>query len=254
MYSSSSSGDAAGALIGLMFSGVFFVIWLAFIVAVLGGMWKVFTKAGQPGWAALVPIYNIYVLTQIVGRPAWWVVLPFASVIPVVGWIVALGSEIILMNDLSKSYGKDTGFTIGLVILPPVFIPILGWGQAQYVGPMATGFGLPATPGSGGPGTGYSAGPQGGYAPPPPPAYTPPAPPAAPQGYEPPAAPAYAPPAPPAYTPPTPQAPVEAPAAPPAYTPAAQPAPAPAAPVAPPAPDAAFSAPEPSPPQEPPAE
>lgn len=248
MYSSSSSGDTAGALIGLMFSGVFFIIWLAFLVAVIGGLWKVFIKAGQPGWAAIVPVYNIYILTQIVGRPAWWVLLPFASVIPVLGWIVALGSEIILMNDLSKSYGKDTGFTVGLVLLPPVFIPILGWGQAGYVGPMATGFGLPVTPG------GYQSGPgaPGGYqapytppaapygqppAPPAPPAYAPPAPPA-PPAYAPPAPPAppaYAPPAAPQYTPP---APVAEPG-----PPASAPAQPPVAPPVPPAADAAFTPP-----------
>jgi hypothetical protein len=225
MYSS-SSGDAGAAIVGLMFSGFFLVLWLGVLILVIGGMWKVFTKAGQPGWAAIVPIYNIYVLTQIVGRPVWWVALPFAAIIPVVGWIVALGADIILLNDLSKSYGKTTGFTVGLVIFPYVFIPMLGWGSAQYLGPMATGFGNPPVAGGG-----YG----GGYAPPAPGGYAPPA----PGGYQPPAAPTYAPPAAPNYTPPA--APPAPPVAPPTYQPPAAPPSAPPAaptyePPAPPAP------------------
>jgi hypothetical protein len=84
-------------------------------------------KAGKPGWASIVPIYNIIVWLQVVNRPIWWILLLF---IPIVGFIVA----IILTNDLAKAFGKGVGWTIGLLFLPMVFLPILGFGDDEYVG------------------------------------------------------------------------------------------------------------------------
>jgi hypothetical protein len=95
-------------------------------------MWKVFTKAGQPGWASIIPIYNIYIWCKIVGRPWWWILL---MLIPFVNFIVA----IILCIDLAKSFGKGVGFGIGLALLGIIFFPILGFGSAQYQGPSAGG-------------------------------------------------------------------------------------------------------------------
>ncbi len=118
-----AAGGAVGSLCGL-----------GIAVLVIAGLWKVFTKAGKPGWAAIVPIYNYYVLTQIIGRPAWWIILLF---IPFVNFIVL----IVMMNDLSKSFGKGMGFTIGLILLSPIFILLLGFGDAQYMGPAAAGGG-----------------------------------------------------------------------------------------------------------------
>jgi hypothetical protein len=103
---------------------------LAITVAVIAGFWKVFTKAGRQGWKAIIPLYNAYVLLKIVGRPGWWLIL---YLIPVVNFIIF----IVVNNDLSKSFGKGTGFTIGLTFLPFIFGPILGFGSAQYVGPSA---------------------------------------------------------------------------------------------------------------------
>jgi hypothetical protein len=91
-------------------------------------MWKVFVKAGHPGWAAIVPIYNLYILTQIAGRAWWWLILLF---IPVVNLIVIL----VLCSDISKAFGRGLGTTIGLFFLPFIFYPILGFGSAQYQGP-----------------------------------------------------------------------------------------------------------------------
>lgn len=113
---------AAGAGIGIL------VVYLAIVVFLIASMWKVYTKAGKPGWAAIVPIYNIIVLLEIVGKPTWWIIL---MLIPLVNFIVL----IIIMHQMSLSFGKDTGFTIGLLLLPIIFIPILGFGSAQYVGP-----------------------------------------------------------------------------------------------------------------------
>jgi hypothetical protein len=106
------------------------IFYLAIIVIVFASFWKLFEKAGKPGWAGIVPIYNLVVLLEIVGRPIWWIVLFF---IPCVSIIVA----IVLCVDVAKSYGKDTLFAIGLFLLPIVFYPILAFGSARYVGPAA---------------------------------------------------------------------------------------------------------------------
>ena len=100
---------------------------LALIVFLIAAIWRVFTKAGQPGWAAIVPIYNVYVLLKIVGKPAWWLILCF---IPLVNFIIA----IIIALELAKVFGKGAGFGIGLVFLGFIFYPILGFGDATYQG------------------------------------------------------------------------------------------------------------------------
>jgi hypothetical protein len=106
------------------------IIALLIALLVIVAMWKVFTKAGQPGWASIIPIYNIYIWCKIVGRPGWWVILLF---IPLVNFIIA----IILSIDLAKSFGKGVGFGLGLAFLGFIFWPILGFGSAQYQGPSA---------------------------------------------------------------------------------------------------------------------
>ena len=116
-----------GSAIGGLLVGIFY---LAFIIFIIASLWKVFEKAGQDGWKAIVPIYNFYVLLQIVGRPGWWLVL---LLIPIVNFIVA----IIVYIDLAKSFGKGTGFGLGLAFLGFIFLPILGFGDAQYQGPAA---------------------------------------------------------------------------------------------------------------------
>lgn len=106
------------------------LIWLLVLAATLAGMWKVFEKAGRQGWEAIVPIYNLYVLTVIVGKPWWWIILLF---VPIVGLIVA----IFLTHKLSESFGQSVGFTIGLILLPFVFYPLLGFGDSRYQAPQA---------------------------------------------------------------------------------------------------------------------
>lgn len=104
------------------------LVYLVVAVLWIAGLWTTFAKAGQPGWAAIIPIYNLYILLKIVGRPAWWIIL---YIIPIAD-LVAL---IIVSLDVAKSYGKSGGFAVGLILLPFVFYPILGFGSAQYVGP-----------------------------------------------------------------------------------------------------------------------
>ena len=113
-----ATGAAAGATL---------IIYLAITLLVIASMWKVFTKAGKPGWAAIVPIYNTIVLLKIVGKPIWWIIL---LLIPFVNIIVLL----IVINELSKSFGRGVGTTLGLIFLGFIFWPILGFGSAQYQG------------------------------------------------------------------------------------------------------------------------
>lgn len=111
---------------GIGFFGI--LIYLAILIFIVAALWKVFEKAGKPGWAAIVPIYNIIVMLEIIGRPLWWIVL---LLIPIVNFVVA----IIVYIDLAKSFGKGVGFGIGLLFLGIIFFPILGFGDAQYEGP-----------------------------------------------------------------------------------------------------------------------
>jgi hypothetical protein len=104
------------------------IVWLLIVVLEVAGVWMVFTKAAQPGWAAIIPFYNYWVMLKIVGRPGWWLIL---LLIPFVNIVFA----IIVLNGLSKSFGKSGGFTVGLVLLSFVFFPILGFGKSQYRGP-----------------------------------------------------------------------------------------------------------------------
>jgi hypothetical protein len=101
--------------------GVFLIIYLVIIVALIAAMWKLFSKAGEPGWAAIVPIYNIIVFLKIAGKPAWWFII-LAFVIP---WFLASIS-------LARNFGKETGFGIGIAVLPFIFIPVLAFGDAKY--------------------------------------------------------------------------------------------------------------------------
>ena len=110
---------AAGMGIGMM------VVWLAIIVLMIAALWKIFEKAGEPGWAAIVPIYNLYILLKIAGRPGWWLLL---YLIPFVGFIIG----IIVSIDVAKRFGKGVGFALGLVFLPFIFYPVLAWGDASY--------------------------------------------------------------------------------------------------------------------------
>ena len=104
------------------------VVYVLLAILLLVSMWKIYTKAGKPGWAFIVPIYNIIVLLEIVGKPWWWL---FLLLIPVVNFVFLIW----IYNLLSLSFGKDSGFTVGLILLSPIFIPILGLGSAEYKGP-----------------------------------------------------------------------------------------------------------------------
>jgi hypothetical protein len=114
------SGSATGM-------GFLIVVYIAVIIFLVACYWKIFTKAGKPGWAAIVPIYNIIVLLEIVNKPVWWIVL---LLIPCVNLVVM----VLVIIELAKVFGKSTGFAVGLLLLGIIFLPILAFGDAEYQG------------------------------------------------------------------------------------------------------------------------
>jgi hypothetical protein len=113
---------AKGAAAGF---GVITILYWIIAILIIVAMWKVYKKADKPGWASIIPIYNVVVLLEIARRPLWWIILFF---IPFVNIIMA----IIVSIDVAKGFGKDVGFGIGLAFLPFIFYPILGFGSSQY--------------------------------------------------------------------------------------------------------------------------
>ena len=109
-------------------AGVIVVIYVALIAFYIVAGWKVFVKAGEPGWGVFVPFYNLYLICKIAGRPEWWLILFF---IPFVN--IAIG--LIIAMDVAKAFSKSAGFGIGLWLLSFIFVPILGFGPAQYTKP-----------------------------------------------------------------------------------------------------------------------
>lgn len=114
-------------------SGIGVVGWFFYIALIAFGIfvqWKIFTKAGKPGWASIVPVYNILVLLEIVGKPWWYLLLLF---IPVVDIVIL----IMVMIALAQVFGKSGGFAVGLIFLSLIFMAILAFGDAKYLGPQA---------------------------------------------------------------------------------------------------------------------
>jgi hypothetical protein len=107
------------------FSAPYVYAWGVVALFSIIAYWTIFTKAGKPGWAAIIPIYNFIVILEIVGRPWWWFLL---MLIPVVNLVIM----IIVIHRLSLSFGKGLGFTIGLILLPFIFLLILAFGSSVY--------------------------------------------------------------------------------------------------------------------------
>jgi len=104
---------------------MFALVQLAIIVLMVVALWKVFLKAAQPGWAAIVPFYNWYIILKIASKPGWWLILLF---IPLVNLVII----IITYLKLAENFGKGAGFAVGLFFLPFIFFPILAFSDAQY--------------------------------------------------------------------------------------------------------------------------
>lgn len=104
--------------------------WFSLIILAitLAGFWRMFTKAKQPGWAAIIPIYNIYIILKITNKPWWWLLL---LLIPLVNFFVI----IMIMYNLAQAFGRGLGSTLLLVLLPFIGAPMLGFGSAKYKRP-----------------------------------------------------------------------------------------------------------------------
>ena len=102
-------------------------IYFALIVFLIVCIWKIFQKAGEPGWKSIVPIYNSYTLTKLLFASGWYFLIMLVPIANIV-------FEIMLYARLSKAFGKGIGFTLGLIFLPVIFFPILAFGSAQYIG------------------------------------------------------------------------------------------------------------------------
>lgn len=103
------------------------IIFLLVAVFLIYSIWRVFTKANQPGWACLIPFYNFYIMLKIANKPGWWLILMF---IPFVNFVIAILASI----GLAKAFGKGEGFGLGLAFLGFIFFPILAFGDAEYQG------------------------------------------------------------------------------------------------------------------------
>src|SRR6266496_2405011 len=128
-YTSSShqlTGAEAGVLLVVIM--LYFVVIATVVILSAVGMWKAFTKAGKPGWAAIVPIYNTIVMCEIAGAPLWWVIMLFVPLANIVFMVM-------LTYYFVKSYGKDTGFAVLTIFFPAIMYPVLGFSKAHYVGP-----------------------------------------------------------------------------------------------------------------------
>ncbi len=126
LLAQTSSSGAAGGI-------VFVILYLALIVLMLASLWKIFAKMTQPGWYGIIPIFNYCVIAKQSGKDWWWGLLPL---VPCIGIIFL----IILWNELAKMFGKGVGYTVGIVILPFIFLPMLAFGSAEYQGPQGKAF------------------------------------------------------------------------------------------------------------------
>lgn len=101
------------------------ILILALLILMFASLWRIYEKAGKPGWASLIPLYNMLVLLEIVGKPWWWLLL---LMIPGVNIVLSVW----VTNLLSKSFGQGVWFTLGLIFLPFIFWPLLGLGDYKY--------------------------------------------------------------------------------------------------------------------------
>jgi len=115
-------------ILGLSLASFFSIVFFIVVITIVA-KWKIYVKAGQAGWASLIPIYNTYILLKIVGKPGWWLLVMIFF--PPVGIFLAL----YMIHLLSKSFGKDIIFTLGLIFLSVIFYLILGFSDAKYMGP-----------------------------------------------------------------------------------------------------------------------
>lgn len=110
---------------------------IALVVLMIASWWKIFTKAGQPGWAAIVPIYNLVIMLKVAGKPTWWIAI--ILLVPIVNYVFL----IMMFHGISKNFGHGVGMTLGLIFLGIIFVPVLAFGDSKYVGAAGSTDGQP---------------------------------------------------------------------------------------------------------------
>ena len=120
-------------------NGGYSLVEVIFYAASVAGLWKMFEKAGEMGWPAVIPFYNMYKMCDLaMGKPWYWLRILFFC-IPVVGWIIGIYYMYQMYKAVALSYGKPASWAWGLILLQPIFLCILGFGDASYYGPMGAG-------------------------------------------------------------------------------------------------------------------
>lgn len=123
-----NTNDVLYQTIGAGVYMTYLIVVLVISILTLVALWKVFVKAGKPGWACIIPFYSTYCLFDIAWGNGWLFLLSF---VPFVNIVVM----IMMYFKLAKAFGKGTGFGFGLLFLNTIFVLILGFGSAEYIGP-----------------------------------------------------------------------------------------------------------------------
>ncbi|RAL21295.1 signal peptidase I [Lujinxingia litoralis] len=110
--------------------GLIFLVSMLVSLVMIAAVWKIYTKAGEPGWASIVPVYNSIVLAKIAGKEPWWGLLLYVPFINLVAMVI-------LCIGLAHAFGKDTLWGLGLIFFGFIFFPLLGFGSATYQGERA---------------------------------------------------------------------------------------------------------------------
>lgn len=133
------SNTSVIAILLSIFAG-FWIIWLAICILFIIANWKLYEKAGKPGWASIVPVYNIIVLFDIIGYKWYYIFFLFLGIIPIIGTVLSIIFVISYSIKLAKSFGQGAGFGIGLCFLNPIFVSIIAFSNdIKYVGKTVNG-------------------------------------------------------------------------------------------------------------------
>jgi hypothetical protein len=131
LYETTSVPTADNGIAGI-FTGSFMLLWLVVVVIAIVGMWKMFTKAGKPGWASIVPIYNIIVLLEIAQMPLWWLAVLLLSFIPFLGIFASLAFSIMVGINIAKRFGKSEVWGAILCGILSIGYLIIGFDSSKY--------------------------------------------------------------------------------------------------------------------------
>ena len=133
------SAGVVGGLFGILAGMIAVVIVVALVIYVLLviAQWKIFTKAGEAGWKSIIPFYNIAILYKISNMSPWLVLVYIGTIIPILNIFAGIAIYVFTLYqkiNLAKGFNKETGFTVGMIVLPTIYSLILGLGDSKYIG------------------------------------------------------------------------------------------------------------------------